>query len=181
VASRSYKAGWCDAVAEEAEERERASRLTPSAARLMRQEGERLLQRLHAHRRSRLRGRRTRKRGDAVAGGGAHLPAHQPRRRGREREATLALFRLFSNGVTPQPALYEREATERLQQAGARRPPARHLCGERGQTIIEPGTRVTPNSTRCSSPTAIFSCTTATWFSNEACSSSAASSSCSPW
>ena len=62
---------------------------------------------------------------------------------GVSREGTLALFRLFSNGVTPN-LLYDREATERLQQQVLADLRPVTISVERGQTIIEPGTRVTP-------------------------------------
>ncbi len=62
---------------------------------------------------------------------------------GISREATLALFRLFRNGVTPN-LIFDMAATERLrQQAIADLRPVL-VTVERGQTIIEPGTRVTP-------------------------------------
>jgi putative nucleotidyltransferase with HDIG domain len=62
---------------------------------------------------------------------------------GVSREATLALFRLFSNGVTPN-LIFDREATERLQQHAIADLRPAVVAVERGQTIIEPGTRVTP-------------------------------------
>ena len=62
---------------------------------------------------------------------------------GASRDATLALFRLFSNGVTPN-LIYDREATERLQQQVLADVRPVLVSVERGQTIIEPGTRVTP-------------------------------------
>ena len=62
---------------------------------------------------------------------------------GVSREATLALFRLFRNGVTPD-LVYDREATERLQQQALTDLTPVVVSVERGQTIIEPGTRVTP-------------------------------------
>jgi len=59
------------------------------------------------------------------------------------RGVGFALFRLFSNGVTPN-LIYNREVTERLrQQAIADLRPV-PVSVERGQTIVEPGTRVTP-------------------------------------
>ena len=61
---------------------------------------------------------------------------------GISRETTLALFRLFSNGVTPN-LIYDREATERLQQQVAADVKPVIVAVERGQTIIEPDTRVT--------------------------------------
>jgi cyclic-di-AMP phosphodiesterase PgpH len=62
---------------------------------------------------------------------------------GVSREATLALFRLFSNGVTPN-LIFDREGTERLQQQAIADLRPAIVSVERGQTIIEPGTRVTP-------------------------------------
>ncbi len=59
------------------------------------------------------------------------------------RDATLALFRIFRNGVTPD-LVYDREATERLQQQALADLTPVTVSVERGQTIIEPGTRVTP-------------------------------------
>ena len=58
-------------------------------------------------------------------------------------DATHALFRLFRNGVTPD-LVYDREATERLQQQALADLRPVVVSVERGQTIIEPGTRVTP-------------------------------------
>jgi hypothetical protein len=62
---------------------------------------------------------------------------------GVSREGTLALFRLFRNGVTPN-LIYDSEATERLQQQALANLQPVTVAVERGQTIIEPGTRVTP-------------------------------------
>ncbi|HUL51841.1 MAG TPA: HDIG domain-containing protein [Opitutaceae bacterium] len=62
---------------------------------------------------------------------------------GVSRDTTLALFRLFSNGVTPN-LIYDRVATERLQQQVLADVRPVIVSVERGQTIIEPGTRVTP-------------------------------------
>ena len=59
------------------------------------------------------------------------------------RDATLALFRLFSNGVTPN-LIFDRTATERLQQQAIADLKPVIVQVERGQTIIEPGARVTP-------------------------------------
>jgi putative nucleotidyltransferase with HDIG domain len=59
------------------------------------------------------------------------------------RDTTLALFRLFRNGVTPD-LVYDREATGRLQQQAVVDLKPAVVAVERGQTIIEPGTRVTP-------------------------------------
>jgi putative nucleotidyltransferase with HDIG domain len=63
---------------------------------------------------------------------------------GVSRDATLALFRLFRNGVTPN-LVYDREATERLQQQALTDLKSVVVAVQRGQTIIEPGTRVTPD------------------------------------
>jgi putative nucleotidyltransferase with HDIG domain len=62
---------------------------------------------------------------------------------GVSRETTLALFRVFSNGITPN-LIFDREATERLQQQAIADLQPAIVSVERGQTIIEPGTRVTP-------------------------------------
>ena len=62
---------------------------------------------------------------------------------GVSRDALLALFRIFRNGVTPD-LVYDREATERLQQQALADLRPVMVAVERGQTIIEPGTRVTP-------------------------------------
>ena len=62
---------------------------------------------------------------------------------GVSRDATLALFRLFNNGVTPN-LIFDREATERLQQQAIVDLRPAIVSVERGQTIIEPGTRVSP-------------------------------------
>ena len=62
---------------------------------------------------------------------------------GASREATLALFRLFRNGVTPN-LIFNRAATEQLQQQAIADLRPAIVTVERGQTIIEPGTRVTP-------------------------------------
>lgn len=62
---------------------------------------------------------------------------------GVSRETTLALFRLFRNGVTPN-LIYDHVATEQLQQQAIANLKAVVVTVERGQTIIEPGTRVTP-------------------------------------
>ncbi len=61
---------------------------------------------------------------------------------GLGQDATFALFRIFRNGITPN-LIYDQEAT-RLRQAEALttlRPVV--VAVERGQTIIEPGARVT--------------------------------------
>lgn len=59
------------------------------------------------------------------------------------REVGLPLFRLFRNGVTPN-LIFDLEATRRLQELAIRelKPVAVEVA--RGQTIIEPGIRVTP-------------------------------------
>ncbi len=59
------------------------------------------------------------------------------------RPTTLALFRIFRNGVTPN-LIYDQEATQLLQQRAIvdLKPVVVHV--RRGETIIEPGTRVTP-------------------------------------
>ena len=62
---------------------------------------------------------------------------------GVSRETTLALFRLFSNGVTPN-LIFDRAATEQLQQQAIADLRPVIVTVERGQTIIVPGTRVTP-------------------------------------
>jgi len=62
---------------------------------------------------------------------------------GVSREATLALFRLFRNGVTPN-LIFDRASTEQLQQPAIADLKPVAVTVERGQTIIEPGTRVTP-------------------------------------
>jgi putative nucleotidyltransferase with HDIG domain len=62
---------------------------------------------------------------------------------GVSRDVTLALFRLFRNGVTPN-LIFDRAATEQLQQQAIADLRPVMVTVERGQTIIEPGTRVTP-------------------------------------
>jgi hypothetical protein len=57
-------------------------------------------------------------------------------------KAQLALFGIFSNGVTPN-LIFDQEATERLQQQAIADLKPVVVQVERGQTIIEPGTRVT--------------------------------------
>ena len=61
---------------------------------------------------------------------------------GASRGATLALFRLFRNGVTPN-LIFDRSATEQLQQQAIADLRPAIVTVERGETIIEPGTRVT--------------------------------------
>ncbi|HSY53245.1 MAG TPA: HDIG domain-containing protein, partial [Opitutaceae bacterium] len=62
---------------------------------------------------------------------------------GISREATLALFRVFENGVTPN-LVYDQAATARLQEQAIKSLQPVTVSVVRGQTIIEPGTRVTP-------------------------------------
>ncbi len=62
---------------------------------------------------------------------------------GVSRDATLALYRVFSNGVTPN-LIFDRDATERLQQQAIADLKPFVVQVERGETIVEPGTRVTP-------------------------------------
>lgn len=62
---------------------------------------------------------------------------------GTGREVSLALFRLFRNGLVPN-VMFDAEATRRLQDDALRTLRPVTINVERGQTIIEPGTRVTP-------------------------------------
>jgi putative nucleotidyltransferase with HDIG domain len=62
---------------------------------------------------------------------------------GISREATLALFRIFENGVTPN-LVFDRDATNRLQDEAIKSLNKVSVSVVRGQTIIEPGVRVTP-------------------------------------
>jgi putative nucleotidyltransferase with HDIG domain len=62
---------------------------------------------------------------------------------GISREATLALFRIFENGVTPN-LVYDPVATGQLQDKALKSLKKVVVSVVRGQTIIEPGTRVTP-------------------------------------
>jgi hypothetical protein len=62
---------------------------------------------------------------------------------GVSRETTMSLFRLFRNGVTPN-LIFDRVATEQLQQQAIADLRPTVVSVERGQTIIEPGTRVNP-------------------------------------
>ena len=62
---------------------------------------------------------------------------------GISREATLALFRIFENGVTPN-LVFDRDATARRQEEALKSLKDVIVSVDRGQTIIEPGTRVTP-------------------------------------
>ena len=59
------------------------------------------------------------------------------------RPTTLALFRIFRNGVTPN-LIYDLTATKLLQQQALADLKAVVVRVQRGETIIEPGTRVTP-------------------------------------
>lgn len=59
------------------------------------------------------------------------------------RPTTLALFRIFRNGVTPN-LVYDPAATKRLQQQALADLKPVVVRVQRGETIIEPGTRVTP-------------------------------------
>ncbi|MCF3651854.1 HD family phosphohydrolase [Synoicihabitans lomoniglobus] len=59
------------------------------------------------------------------------------------RPTTLSLFRIFRNGVTPN-LVYDQPATKTLQQLAIANLQAVTVEVQRGQTIIEPGTRVTP-------------------------------------
>jgi cyclic-di-AMP phosphodiesterase PgpH len=62
---------------------------------------------------------------------------------GSGREVSNALFRIFRNGLTPN-LMFDAEGTARLKRQAAEdvKPITEHV--ERGQTIIEPNTRVTP-------------------------------------
>jgi putative nucleotidyltransferase with HDIG domain len=62
---------------------------------------------------------------------------------GISRETTLALFRIFENGVTPN-LVYDPVATGQLQDAALKSLKPVVVSVVRGQTIIEPGLRVTP-------------------------------------
>ncbi|HEY8931811.1 MAG TPA: HDIG domain-containing metalloprotein [Rariglobus sp.] len=59
------------------------------------------------------------------------------------REAGLPLFRIFRNGVTPN-LIFDLEATRALQENAIRELKPVVVDVARGQTIIEPGIRVTP-------------------------------------
>jgi len=59
------------------------------------------------------------------------------------RETTLALFRIFRNGVTPN-LIYDQAATRQAQEEALASLQPAIVEVQRGQTIIEPGTRVTP-------------------------------------
>jgi putative nucleotidyltransferase with HDIG domain len=62
---------------------------------------------------------------------------------GISREATLALFRIFENGVTPN-LVYDPAATGQLQEKALKSLKKVIVSVVRGQTIIEPGITVTP-------------------------------------
>ncbi len=59
------------------------------------------------------------------------------------RETTLALFRLFRNGITPN-LIYDQAATRLQQEQALANLQPVTVEVQRGDTIIEPGTRVTP-------------------------------------
>jgi cyclic-di-AMP phosphodiesterase PgpH len=59
------------------------------------------------------------------------------------RPTALALFRLFRNGVTPN-LVYDQPATQARQDAALATLQPVTVQVQRGQTLIEPGTRVTP-------------------------------------
>jgi len=67
-----------------------------------------------------------------------NLAADEP-----DRDRALALFRLFRNGVIPNLS-FDRSATEASQREAMRNLRPVTISVERGQTIIEPDTRVTP-------------------------------------
>lgn len=67
-----------------------------------------------------------------------NLAADEP-----DRERALALFRLFRSGVIPNLS-FDRSATEASQREAMRNLRPVTISVERGQTIIEPDTRVTP-------------------------------------
>lgn len=62
---------------------------------------------------------------------------------GMPRELALALFRIFRNGLTPN-LVFDYESTRRREQEAVKTLRPVVLQVEKGQTIIEPGTRVTP-------------------------------------
>ena len=68
----------------------------------------------------------------------ANLPAE-----GVSRELTLALFRIFRNGLTPN-IVYDREASQRREAEAVKVLRPVTVSVARGQSIIEPGMRVTP-------------------------------------
>ena len=59
------------------------------------------------------------------------------------RETALSLFRLFRNGLTPN-LIYDQAATKRRQEAALAALEPAQVVVQRGETIIEPGARVTP-------------------------------------
>ncbi len=61
---------------------------------------------------------------------------------GAGREASQSLFRLFRNGLTPN-LIYDQDATRQRQADALKNLKPVDVTVERGQTIIEPGTRVT--------------------------------------
>lgn len=62
---------------------------------------------------------------------------------GVTRTAALALFRLFRNGVVPN-VVFDREATQRREEVALAQVRPVTVGVVRGQTILEPGDRVTP-------------------------------------
>ncbi|HEX2099761.1 MAG TPA: phosphohydrolase, partial [Candidatus Synoicihabitans sp.] len=62
---------------------------------------------------------------------------------GLGRETVILLYRLFGNGVTPN-LVYDQEATKRQQEAALASLKPVTITVHRGETIIEAGTRVTP-------------------------------------
>lgn len=62
---------------------------------------------------------------------------------GMPRELALALFRIFRNGLTPN-LVFDYESTRRREQEAVKSLRPVILQVEKGQTIIEPGSRVTP-------------------------------------
>ncbi|ACB75805.1 HD family phosphohydrolase [Opitutus terrae] len=62
---------------------------------------------------------------------------------GLSRSASLALFRLFRNGLVAN-VVFDREATQQREEAAVAQVPPITIGVVRGQTIIEPGDRVTP-------------------------------------
>lgn len=61
---------------------------------------------------------------------------------GLGREALLALYRIFQGGLAPN-LVYDRAATERLQQEALKALRPVSVKVERGQTLVEPGSNVT--------------------------------------
>ena len=58
------------------------------------------------------------------------------------RQTTFSLFRIFRNGVTPN-LIYDQSATKALQESAIANLEPVNVTVERGQTILEPGIRVT--------------------------------------